>query len=45
MIDNPLRSELNNLERKLILLLNEHNKLKRDLSAVQKENLQLKDLI
>lgn len=45
MNDNPLRSELNNLERKLILLLNEHNKLKRDLQAARKENNDLREVI
>jgi len=45
MTDNPLRSELNNLERKLILLINDHKKVKGNLDILKKENLELKELI
>lgn len=45
MNDNPLRSELNNLERKLILLLNEHKKIKGNLETLKKENQELKALV
>lgn len=45
MNDSPLRTELNNLERKLILLLNEHNKLKRDLATLKEENQGLKEKV
>jgi len=45
MTDNPLRSELNNLERKLILLLNEHKKLKGSVQSLKKENLELREVI
>lgn len=45
MTDNPLRSELNNLERKLILLINDHKKVKGNLDILKKENLELKEII
>ncbi len=45
MTDNPLRSELNNLERKLILLLNEHKKLKSSVEALRNENQELREVI
>lgn len=45
MTDNPLRSELNNLERKLILLLNDHKKLKGTVASLQKENQELRGVI
>ncbi|MEQ6118780.1 hypothetical protein [Reichenbachiella sp. MALMAid0571] len=45
MTDNPLRSELNNLERKLILLLNEHKKLKEGVQTLKKENQELREVI
>ncbi|MFY0650510.1 MAG: hypothetical protein JXQ96_00685 [Cyclobacteriaceae bacterium] len=45
MTDNPLRLELNNLERKLILLLNEHNKLKVNVDSLKKENQELREVI
>lgn len=45
MTDNPLRSELNNLERKLILLLNEHKKLKGNVESLRKENQDLREVI
>tara|TARA_R110002096_G_scaffold325307_1_gene519297 strand:+ start:23 stop:319 length:297 start_codon:yes stop_codon:yes gene_type:complete len=45
MTDNPLRSELNNLERKLILLLNEHKKLKGSAQSLKKENQELREVI
>jgi hypothetical protein len=45
MTDNPLRSELNNLERKLILLINDHKKVKGNLDILKKENIELKEMI
>ncbi len=45
MANNPLRSELNILERKLILLINEHKKIKGNLESLKKENLELKELV
>jgi len=45
MTDNPLRSEINNLERKLILLLNEHKSLKSNVESLKKENQELKNVI
>ena len=41
MTDNPLRSELNNLERKLILLINEHKKMKDNVESLKKELLSI----
>ena len=45
MTDNLLRSELNNLERKLILLLNDHKKLKDSVDALRQENQGLREVI
>lgn len=43
MAENPLRSELSSLERKLILLINDHQKLKREMELLKSENEGLKD--
>ena len=51
MSDIPLRSELNNLERKLVLLLNNHQKQKQEIEILKKEvgglksQLQEKDVL
>lgn len=45
MTDNPLRSELSSLERKVILLINEHKKMKDELHLKNVENQELKELI
>ena len=45
MTDNPLRSELSNLERKVILLINEHKKMKEELRLKSEENQALKELM
>ena len=45
MEDNQLRLELNNLERKLILLLNDHKTLKGNMVTLQKENQELRSVI
>lgn len=42
MSDTPLRTELNNLERKLILLLNDFNKKKQEVEILKVENANLK---
>lgn len=42
MSDTPLRIELNNLERKLILLLNDFNKKKQEVEILKAENSNLK---
>ncbi|MDH5609374.1 MAG: hypothetical protein OEY56_07830 [Cyclobacteriaceae bacterium] len=41
----PLRNEIGNLERKLRLLLSEHQKLKEDLSFYREENEELRTKI
>lgn len=41
MSDTPLRTELNNLERKLILLLNDFNKKKQEVEILKAENSNL----
>lgn len=43
MTENPLRSELSSLERKLILLINDHQKLKREMELLKSENEGFKD--
>jgi predicted RNase H-like nuclease (RuvC/YqgF family) len=45
MTDNPLRSEINNLERKIILLLNEHKSLKNNVETLKRENQELRNII
>ncbi len=42
MADNPLRSELNNLERKLILLLNDFSNKDEEIAVLKTENAALK---
>lgn len=42
MSDNPLRSELSHLERKLVLLISEHQKMKEEIRLLKKENDELK---
>ena len=42
MSENLLRSELNNLERKLILMLNKYQKLKQENEVLRDEVLSLK---
>ncbi|MFY0624973.1 MAG: hypothetical protein JXR07_01680 [Reichenbachiella sp.] len=37
MSDNPLRSELNGLERKLVLLLSNHQKQKQEIEILKNE--------
>ena len=43
MSETPLRSELNNLERKVLLLLNQHKKYKEDIQMLRDEVKSLKD--
>lgn len=45
MADNSLRSEFNNFERKFVLLINEHKKIKENLEILKRENLELKEII
>lgn len=45
MSDNPLRSELNNLERKLVLLLNNHQKQKQEIEILKQEVKGLKQQV
>ena len=45
MADNSLRSELNKLERKLVLLISEHKKVKSNVEVLKRENLELKEII
>lgn len=42
MSDNPLRSELSHLERKLVLLISEHQKMREEIKLLKKENDDLK---
>jgi len=42
MSDEKLRNELTNLERKVLLLLSEHSKVKDQVSSFQRENEDLK---
>ncbi len=45
MAEDPLKSELNTLERKIKLLLTEHSRMKSDLANYRSENQELKNLI
>lgn len=45
MADKSLRSEFNNFERKFVLLINEHKKIKENLEILKRENLELKEII
>ena len=45
MTDNPLRSALSGLERKMILLINDRQKLNQELKLLKSENKGLKDQI
>ncbi|UXP30671.1 hypothetical protein N6H18_09925 [Reichenbachiella agarivorans] len=45
MADNLLRSELNQLERKLILLLNDFKKKDSELEVLKAENYKLKEVL
>lgn len=42
MSDNPLRSELSHLERKLVLLISEHQKMKEEMVLLKQENNELR---
>ena len=44
MSNNPLRLELSNLERKLVLLISEHQKLKEELKITKKSTEHLRKL-
>ncbi len=43
MSDNPLRSELSHLERKLVLLISDHQKMKEEVKVLKKENGELRE--
>lgn len=43
MSDNPLRSELSHLERKLVLLISDHQKMREEIQALKKENGDLRE--
>lgn len=45
MSDNPLRSELSQLERKLVLLISDHQKMKEEINLLKQENNGLREQI
>ncbi|UXX81212.1 hypothetical protein N7E81_08900 [Reichenbachiella carrageenanivorans] len=45
MSDNPLRSELSQLERKLVLLISDHQKMREELKVLKNENIELREQI
>jgi len=45
MTDNPLRSALSGLERKMILLIGDHQKLNEELKLLKSENQGLKNQV
>ncbi|MEO9804260.1 MAG: hypothetical protein ABJF04_13470 [Reichenbachiella sp.] len=45
MSDNPLRTELSQLERKLVLLISDHQKMREEIKVLKKENGDLREQI
>lgn len=45
MSDNPLRTELSQLERKLVLLISDHQKMREEIKVLKKENSDLREQI
>ncbi|MEO9966245.1 MAG: hypothetical protein ABJF11_10675 [Reichenbachiella sp.] len=45
MSDNPLRLELSHLERKLVLLISDHQKMREEMKVLKQENEGLREQI